>query len=159
MEMPEEKYQKYLGRARSERLNRDLMRQMTALAALAFMSGITKAATGGDNQQPADNIHINDQNHAEDDSGQGSNDDEDFKAASGAHLKKQKTLRKSITVKNALNPNMLKPIEEDVPIEVVLKRKAEEAKKRAAENAKKAPQKDDTNTLERDYDILMKPKS
>ena len=40
-----------------------------------------------------------------------------------------------------------------------LLRKAEEAKKRAAENAKKAPQKDDTNTLERDYDILMKPKS
>ena len=62
-------------------------------------------------------------------------------------------------MKNALNPGMLKPIEEDVPIEVVLKRKAEEAKKRAAENAKKAPQKDDTNTLERDYDILMKPKS
>ena len=60
---------------------------MTA-AALAFMSGINKAATGGNARQPADNIHINDQNHAEDDSGQGSNDEEDFKGAGGAHLKK-----------------------------------------------------------------------
>ena len=43
-------------------------------------------------------------------------------------------MRKSIIVKKALNPNMLQLTEEE-PIEVVLKRKAEEAKKRA-ENAK-----------------------
>jgi hypothetical protein len=42
---------------------------MTALAAMAFMNGIPKVATGGDGQQPADNIHINDQNQGSDDSG------------------------------------------------------------------------------------------
>ena len=86
---------------------------MTALAAMAFMSGISKGATGVDSQQPVDNIHINDQNQGEDDSGQGSNDEEDFKGAGGANLKKQRTMRKSIIVKKALNPNMVQANEED----------------------------------------------
>lgn len=72
---------------------------MTALAALAFTNATSKVTTGGDSQQHADNIHINDQNQGGDDSGQGSNDDEDNKGPGKANLKKQKTLRKSITVK------------------------------------------------------------
>jgi len=57
---------------------------MTALAAMAFMNGIHKVPTGGDGQQPADNINQpfilkvitkihnspwNDQNEGSDDSG------------------------------------------------------------------------------------------
>ena len=48
---------------------------------------------------------------------------------------------------------------EEEPIEVVLKRKAEEAKKRADNAKQQRSQNDGMNTLERDYDILMKPKS
>ena len=61
-------------------------------------------------------------------------------------------------MKKALNPNMLQVTEEE-PIEVVLKRKAEEAKKRAENAKQQRSQNEGMNTLERDYDILMKPKS
>ena len=61
-----------------------------------------------------------------------------------------------MTRKLNLNPDQISP-EEDEPIEVVLKRKVEEAKAKAAKNP--APSNNNGNHLERDYDILLKPKS
>jgi hypothetical protein len=91
--MPDDKYEKYIGRPRTEKINKEVIKQMSNHALHAG----EHVKTGGDSPYSPVDIQVNDQGKNEHDiyadSAFGS-DKEDSKAAVG--IKKQKSIR-SIT--------------------------------------------------------------
>ena len=90
-----------------------------------------KVKTGGD--VPHESGHFNDQKNKIDVAPFAGSDSDDEEKKLNNSIKKQRSVRKSVTRKLNLNPDQISP-EEDEPIEVVLKRKVEEAKAKAAKN-------------------------